>query len=398
MDMSRERHVTQITSQSPTDVFNNFQKDQTMLDKDLNAANPLSSNAAGARQLARLARLAVTSVATVGLFLGAGVAFGAEHEYGCEPNDHASPKASYRCASAGDLIEVTLGDLHPTQAVLGFYEVYYKLGRYQAGKDTINKRFDDWCEANGQLRAAWADANSRLDNPSSFGCVVAIGAETPETIDPMKTAVIGDDGKLFLVDGHHTFTSFIESPDGGPDTRVRVRVLGNLSELESKSFWRAMEDSGWVWLRDENNAPITARQLPKRLGLANFHNDNYRGLVYFTRDIAYSQNSTNANYQEFYWGSWLRTNPSFNLSTYNLEDFTSYLAGVTDAATLMASLNDGDLVASGFTAADLGRINFNANESTKAKKDYCNSKPGKVAYALYYYHNILGVPPALTCP
>lgn len=64
------------------------------------------------------------------------------------------------CAQPGDLIDVRLGELHPTQAVLGFDQVFYKLGRYGSDRDEaaggVNKRFDDWCETNGQEEAAAA--------------------------------------------------------------------------------------------------------------------------------------------------------------------------------------------------------------------------------------------------
>jgi hypothetical protein len=278
------------------------------------------------------------------------------------------------------------------------YEVYYKLGCYQAGKDAIRKRFDDWCEVNGQERASWADANSRLDDATSFGCVVPIGSETPATIDPMKTAVIGRGGRLYLVDGHHTFTSFLESPDGGPNMHVRVRVLGNLSNMGPDAFWKTMDASDWIWLRDANNQPITLDQLPENLGLANFTNDDYRGLVYFTRDIAYAQNAENANYQEFHWGAWLRANGTFDIANYNLTDATSYLNAVKTAAQQMSAVPDGNVIDSGLTAGDIGRINYNSSEFTKLSKDYCSSKPGKIAYVLYYYHNILGNPPLVSCP
>lgn len=60
---------------------------------------------------------------------------------------------AYCGAKVGDLVDVPLADMHPTQGALGYDEVYYRLGRYTQGKDTINKRYDDWCEANGQGQA-----------------------------------------------------------------------------------------------------------------------------------------------------------------------------------------------------------------------------------------------------
>jgi len=85
----------------------------------------------------------------------------------CTPGaDHATegvglvpdPVLAARCAAKpGDLIDIVLDELHPTQPSLGYDEVYYKLGRYRSNKDELagnfNKRFDDWCEANGQESA-----------------------------------------------------------------------------------------------------------------------------------------------------------------------------------------------------------------------------------------------------
>lgn len=331
-------------------------------------------------------RATVLSIALLSTALGLGaVPVIASDRSSCDPSDHASPIAIYLCAKPDDLIDVRLGDLHPTQSVLGYYEVYYKLGRYQFGKDAINKRFDDWCEANGQEKAATVSVDARLDNPASFTCTVAIGSETADTIAPMKTGVIGRGGRLFLVDGHHTFTSFLESPDGGPNMHVRIRVLGNLSTMGPAAFWRTMEANHWVWLRDEGNEPITVDQLPDHLGLASFDNDPYRGLVYFTRDIAYQQNEDNANYQEFYWGAWLRTHPGgFDLAGYDATSFATYLQAVADSGHLMAALADSATVYAPFTAGDLGRIDYKASEITKLGKPYCDAKPGKVAYAFRY--------------
>nr|WP_232528568.1 ParB-like protein [Microbacterium sp. MAH-37] len=60
------------------------------------------------------------------------------------------------------MIDVRIGDVLPTQPSLGYDEVYYKLGRYTLGKDRINKKFDDWCEANGQGEAATAALDAGL--------------------------------------------------------------------------------------------------------------------------------------------------------------------------------------------------------------------------------------------
>lgn len=177
---------------------------------------------------------------------------------------HDGLNSSAACnARPGDLLNVALNELHPTQTVLGYDEVYYKLGRYLSGNDvkngSFNKRFDDWCEANGQEKAKSADANSRLDDSTSFSCTVELGSETEATTGVMKTAVVGPKGQLYLTDGHHTFTSFWESEDGGPDTHVRVRITANYSHLDKETFWKTMKANNGVWLFDENNQPIQVK-------------------------------------------------------------------------------------------------------------------------------------------
>jgi hypothetical protein len=133
------------------------------------------------------------------------------------PNEHADSIAKNLHAEAGELLDVRLGDLHPTQAVLGYYEVFYKLGRYQAGKDAVNKRFDDWGEANGQTQAKPpVSPDAQLSDQPPCECAVALGQETEDSIAPMKTAVIGLGGRLYLVDGHHTPRPSWKTPTAAP--------------------------------------------------------------------------------------------------------------------------------------------------------------------------------------
>lgn len=130
----------------------------------------------------------------------------------------ASTVDKARCGlKPGDLAEVRLGELRPTQPSLGYDEIHYRLGRFTFGKDKINRRFDDWCETAGLREAKSVTAASRLSDPATFTCTLRKGAETAASREPMKTAVVGPAGQLYLTDGHHTMTSFMEVEDGGPD-------------------------------------------------------------------------------------------------------------------------------------------------------------------------------------
>ncbi|MDF5753058.1 ParB/Srx family N-terminal domain-containing protein [Spongiactinospora sp. TRM90649] len=313
----------------------------------------------------------------------------------CQHDNRSTPFARYLCAKPGDLLDVRIGDVHPTQPSLGHDEVYYKLGRYTLGKDTINKKFDDWCETDGRGAAASVSPGARLDAPSSFTCELPVGAETPDSIAAMKAVVIGPGGEPFLTDGHHTLTSFFETPDGGARMHVRLRVQANLSTLTRKKFWNEMRANKWVWLRAPNGKPVTVNKLPTSVGLANFTDDKYRSLLYFSRDIGYAQNGL--PFQEFYWGSWVRDAKPIDLTTWNQNDHANYLATVRALTEAMTALPKPTIIDNGFTAAQLGALNQwndgkapDKGEFDKLSKPYSDAKPGKLAYTLEYkrLHNL----------
>ena len=99
-----------------------------------------------------------------------------------------APENQRYCAAAvGDLLDVTLADLRPTQPSLGYDEVYYRLGRYTLGEGAADQLLDQWCVTNGQQGLASATPGATISDPASFTCAVAVGAETDESRIPMKT-------------------------------------------------------------------------------------------------------------------------------------------------------------------------------------------------------------------
>ena len=224
---------------------------------------------------------------------------------------------AYLKAKAGDVIQVRIEELNPTQAAIGYDQIYYKLGRWQGDFNrstwaadpalqldyldrTVGKKFDDYCEDMGGTERAQKFADiataraARLDQPATFACKDAPGTHT----ENLKTVVVGWDGNLYLTDGHHTFSSLRTIFDGGPKLPVWVKVDANYSDLPTAAaFWQRMVDERRAWLRDGQNQPITVDQLPTRLGMANadeaggMQEDRYRSLVYYTRDVAYKNGS-----------------------------------------------------------------------------------------------------------
>lgn len=260
------------------------------------------------------------------------------------------PAASYQALKAGELVQVPLQHLHPTQAVVGYDQIYYKLGRFSAEP---NKLFDEYCETNGQGEAARVPAGAQISDPSSFECQQAVGSYPGE----MKTVVVGPNGQLYLTDGHHTLTVLWEQPGAGPAQKMWLRVTDNFSDsADLAAFWQRMQDERKVWLQDGNGQPLSVAQLPAQLGLNTLGNDPYRALIYFTREVAYDKprsGSVAPEFLEFYWGQWLRG--QLDLDNYDLADKGSYRDALLAASRLMvAQPADQPLGNTGFSTAQLG--------------------------------------------
>ncbi|MGI9161720.1 MAG: ParB/Srx family N-terminal domain-containing protein [Mycobacterium sp.] len=300
----------------------------------------------------------------------------------CEP-----PNEKYCNAVTGDLIDVTLSDLHPTQPSLGYDEVFSRVGRYSLGAARVpSPLFDAWCVANGQKGVKSAGPDAKVSDQASFTCEVPVGSETPETTAGMKTAVVGPGGKLYLTDGHHTLTSFWEASGGGPNTHLRLKLAGNLKDLAPEAFWKEMQSQGWAWLRDAEGKTISPDQVPAKLGLTNFANDRYRGVMFFLRDISYFQDDSIPPFQEFYWGYWLRnqTDPGLRLENFDLNDEASYRTLLGNIAQAMIALPE-DTDIEGLTAKQLGKLNAFGQKAFDALTEPLDSpNPGKLTYSLAY--------------
>lgn len=278
----------------------------------------------------------------------------------------------------GQVIEVSLEQLHPTQAVVGFDQIYYSLGLFA---DKPAKAFDEYCETNGQGESDKVPKGADLHKPSSFTCKDPVGTH-PED---MKTVVVGPGGQLYLTDGHHSFTTLWEVPGGGPRLNMWVKVTDDFSNSPNMaSFWQRMEAARKVWLKDNQGQALPPEQLPAHLGFKNLQDDTFRSLVYFTRKAAYGKPEAGEiapEFLEFYWGNWLRT--QIDLGAFNLSKKGGYKDAIEAVAKRMVSLAPGSQVGdSGFTAHQLGgipKLDRDELEKTFDKKvpyviDYRNSR------------------------
>lgn len=272
----------------------------------------------------------------------------------------------------GDVIEVQLSQLNPTQPSIGYDQVFYKLGRFQVD---LKKQFDEICEANGQKGLESFNEQSVQADRDSFSCKEAIGSRANE----MKTVVLAPDNNYYLTDGHHTFNTFWHMQGGGSAFPIHVVVTHDYRELaDMQAFWQAMQQDGNVWLFDLNNQAIAAEQLPTSLGMENFANDAYRSLMYFSRKVSWAKPKQPVPFLEFYWAKELK--PLIDLGNYDLSDMDSYVQAITDAADIILNLDTDNLGGSGLSAVEMGQMReFKAKTLSKLQ-----TEKGKLFYSLAY--------------
>lgn len=267
----------------------------------------------------------------------------------------------------GQVIEVALEQLHPTQAVIGVDQIHYKLGAFAESPKLV---FDEYCETNGQGGTKKVPKDANLQNPDSFTCKEPVGTHPAD----MKTVVVGPAGQLYLTDGHHSFSTLWEQPGAGPQLKMWVRVTDDFSNSpDMATFWKRMEQGHKVWLKDRNGQAITPAQLPAHLGFKNLSDDSFRSLVYFARKASYGKPNSGAvvpEFLEFYWGNWLR--PLIDLRAFNLNKQGGYQDAIEAVAQRMVSLApDAPVGDSGFNARQLGgftTLNRKELKSTFEKK------------------------------
>jgi len=274
----------------------------------------------------------------------------------------------------GQVIDVALEQLHPTQAVIGFDQIYYKLGLFAGSR---SKLFDEYCETNGQGKADKVPKKADLQKPDSFTCKDPVGTHPAD----MKTVVVGPAGQLYLTDGHHTFSSFWEQPGAGAKLKMWVRVTDDFSDSPNlATFWQRMEQGRKVWLKDSQGKTIAPTQIPAHLGFKDLEDDTFRSLVYFARKASYGKPTSEAvvpEFLEFYWGGWLRS--QIDLTAFNLNKKGGYSDAIEAVAKLMVTLAPGAPVGdSGFTAQQLGGFtSLNRKELEKTFEE-------KVPYVIDY--------------
>ena len=280
--------------------------------------------------------------------------------------------ASAKSVKEGDIINVSLHELRPTQPSVGFDQIMYKLGRYQFEPQ---KMFDDICETNGQKGIIEHQANAHPNKPETFTCEL----HEPTRNNDLKTVVIAPNSNYFLTDGHHTLNTFYQMPLGGPSLKINVVVAKDYRHLTTmEEFWSAMIEDGNTWLFDHNGNSISTKQLPTSLGLVNFTDDPYRSLMYFSRGISWKKPKNSIPFIELYWSHELRKGldaPIFD--SHSSDGYEKAVAIVSDYVVTLQSNNVGG---SNLSEKHMGQLNkYDQNAFNKLFKER-----GKIDYLLKY--------------
>lgn len=164
---------------------------------------------------------------------------------------------------AGAAYAIDAHRLHPTQFTLGWREVVYKAGLF--------------------------DAKS-----------VAQGTAYLQTKD--VPIVIGPGGVPYLSDGHHTLRGLLLS--GRADKTAYGHVLANWSNLAPAEFWSRMVAANYAYLRDAAGHEQPPETLPTTLEAMT--RDPYRGLTWALKEAGVFEERRDVYFQEFFWGDYLR--------------------------------------------------------------------------------------------
>jgi hypothetical protein len=176
-------------------------------------------------------------------------------------------------SAAGDICLCNLSALHPTQLAVGMMEVHKKEEKL---KDEIQRRSEQ-------------DFLKYLRRH-----------------DKIERIIIGPGGIFYVTDRHHLARALYDL--GEPKTYCSV--LNNLSGTKLDDFWRYMEETNQVYLKDHKGIAITPSMLPS--SIKDLANDPFRSLAGELQDFCAlnkdNEHTSADDYLEFRWADYLRAN------------------------------------------------------------------------------------------
>lgn len=146
------------------------------------------------------------------------------------------------------------------------------------------------------------------------------------------SGVIGPNGKIYLIDGHHsTYSLYLLANQANKCNyagEVCVYIEDNKKDLIESQFVSYMKQQQYVWLKDKTGRNIEFSALPDKI--SKIGDDPYRSLIKLIADSKCNQNnpvidsSNNTPYLEFYWSNKLELFCSnlYNLNQKNANIYT----------------------------------------------------------------------------
>jgi len=249
--------------------------------------------------------------------------------------------------TVGSVVEVQLSSLRPTQSVIAYDQVNYKLALY---RDKPKQMFADLCKNAGWGRKVSVNAQSVAKQAQSYHCTN--NGVKARKIDKLKTVVLGPNNQLYLTDGHHTFSAFHDMPQGGPSLTVAVYIEAKIDEPKLAAFWQQMEGEGKAWLYNAAGEKIEYQAMPHSLGRSNLQNDPYRAALYFLRDGVWAKPKPAISFVEFYWAQYVRAQTELAFVGYYTA--AEYLQWLERVHNHLMQLDQGKVIFGNFTAKQLG--------------------------------------------
>jgi len=137
--------------------------------------------------------------------------------------------------------QIAIGDLHPTQPVVGKYQV-----EYQVASLKVIERGES-----SQYASVEEYVNQRT-----------------------VPVVLGPGNQFYMVDSHHTMSSIWEYYQGDPNIQVNIEIIQDWRN--KPDFWSAMQEQNYTYLGTPGNQ-MNPEDLPSNLG--ELENDPYRAAV-----------------------------------------------------------------------------------------------------------------------
>ena len=178
--------------------------------------------------------------------------------------------------SAGDLLEVPLQALQPTQLCVGMAE--------------IRSRQLDFANYDPKQRRRYL---KRKPTPL------------------VRSAA----GELWMVDRHHRLRALLELD---PNAMAFGYVVLQLAVAERHAVLEQLHQRGWLYLYDGRGlGPLHPMALPT--SLSGTHDDQYRSLVWMLKREGLVEAAPLIPFHEFRWGAWLRSRNLPHFSSDRLE-------------------------------------------------------------------------------